>query len=705
MTEYLHRLLHRLSAEIPLIIPNRLGGIHGYVLAIVLLAVALGLRLLIAPVDAGLQYVTFFPAVAIAAVLGGFGPGLLNTVLGLGLATYIFIPPYYTISFEVLQKSFWGNLVFFLDGIVVSISIDAMHRYRQKFARELEESKKNELRIQLVNNELTARTQEIEKLNAELEKKANAADAANRAKSIFLANMSHEIRTPLHVIIGLGHMLNRSPANLEQRVEHLCATSEHLLALVNDILDMSKIEADQMVLDNSVFSLSEVAERLQDVIGGVAQAKNLTLDIAIDPRLHSVNLRGDPMRLTQVLINLGSNAIKFSHHGVIRIGIKILEQTDCNLRLGFLVQDNGIGIAPADQLRIFQSFEQVDDSTSRKYGGTGLGLSISQQLISLMGGIISVDSQPGKGSTFSFEITLSLEDKDLGTSATNAKLPVFPGSRVLVAEDHPLTREIMLDVLHNFGCLVDFAVDGDMAEQCARQNHYDLIFMDLQMPKQDGLAATRAIRTLPGYLSTPIIALSANTFAEDRQRCLAAGMNDHIGKPATPAMLAGMLAKWLPNLVKPSSAEQVDENSLSRALSQIPGLDFESDWLRTAELMTDYYALLGSFVKLHDKGIESLRKLLAEGKGEAAIAVAVELHSFALLIGARRIASLVTELLQVLNSGDDQVNIIATCEIELSSLVESIRALPELDMLLQERFLLRNNSLPPKLSPTVLFIK
>jgi signal transduction histidine kinase/CheY-like chemotaxis protein len=678
MAHVLHQLRLKISSLFFFLLPKKQAGIYGYLQAAALMGIALFLRLVIAPVDAGLQYVTFFPAVAIAAVLGGLGPGLFNTFIGMFLATCIFVPPYYSVSLDVIEKSFWGNLIFFLDGLIVSSSIDAMHRYRQNFVDKLEESKKNELRIQAINKELTGRAREIEKLNAELAKRANDAEAANHAKSVFLANMSHEIRTPLHVIVGLGQLLSRSPANFEKRVEHLCATSEHLLALMNGILDMSRIEADRFVLDNSNFCLGKVIERVQEVVGSLAFDKSLALIIDMAPALYDTMLRGDPMRLTQVLINLGSNAVKFSDKGVIRLGITVHEETGNSLRLGFTVQDNGIGIASEDQVRIFHPFEQVNEFTSRNHGGTGLGLSLSQRFVSLMGGVIRVDSQPGRGSIFSFEITLSRDSSSAAAQAEVTETPVIAGARVLVAEDHPLSQEIILEMLKDLGCQAEVATDGVSAVKCALLHAYDLILMDVQMPKMDGLATTRVIRALPGYQDTPIIALTANTFAEDRQRCLNAGMSDYIGKPVKPATLAAVLGQWLPQCASDRD-EPFHGDELNLALAKIPGLDIEPDWRRSEERLSDYLALLRGFAEQYGNGLLQLREYLEADEHDAAHEFLNDIKTAAGLIGARRVFVLSNDVAQALDSGLDQAGfalLMDACEVELVRLAAAIRSLP-----------------------------
>ncbi|MBI5790227.1 MAG: PAS domain-containing protein [Rhodocyclales bacterium] len=380
------------------------------------------------------------------------------------------------------------------------------------------------------------------------------AESANRAKSTFLANMSHELRTPMNAIMGMTGLALRGAT--EPKLRHQLATiaeaSDRLLGVINDILDISKIEAEHMALEEIDFRLGGVFDDLLSLIGHKVTEKGLQLHLDLAPGIDRMPVRGDPMRLGQILLNIVGNAIKFADHGAIRIRCRSCGGGDADQVLRFEVADQGIGIAPEDQQRLFSAFVQADGSMTRKYGGTGLGLVISKRLVEMMGGVIGVDSAVGAGSTFWFTVVLRKGSR----STQPAPTPVAAadegrlraehfGARILLAEDEPINAEVSGLLLEAVGLQVDHAEDGAAAVALASTRRYALILMDMQMPRLNGVDATRAIRALPGHERTPILAMTANAFDDDRQICLDAGMNDHISKPVNPDVLYRTVLKWL----------------------------------------------------------------------------------------------------------------------------------------------------------------
>ena len=371
-------------------------------------------------------------------------------------------------------------------------------------------------------------------------------------KSEFLANMSHEIRTPLNAIIGMTHLLRRGGLTDKQqgRLQQIEVAGQHLLELINTILDLSKIEAGKFVLADKPLTLEAIAVNVCSILAERARARQVELSTEIQPV--SAQLHGDALRLQQALLNFAGNAVKFTERGRVSIRIRLAEDGPGSALVRFEVEDTGIGIAADVLPRLFTPFEQGDGSLTRRHGGTGLGLAITRKLAELMGGQAGASSTPGVGSCFWFTARLRKSAPDTGHPDTDAPSPVEVAlrerhghCRLLLAEDEPINREVALELLTECFQHVDVACDGVEAVELAARQPYDLILTDLQMPRMDGLTAARRIRALPGYATRPIIAITANAFAEDRARCRSAGMDDFIAKPFTTDELYTTLLRWL----------------------------------------------------------------------------------------------------------------------------------------------------------------
>jgi PAS domain S-box-containing protein len=418
--------------------------------------------------------------------------------------------------------------------------------------RDITERKQTEAELDRYRNHLETLVQDR---TAALSIAKEAAESANRAKTAFLRNMSHELRTPLNGIIGMTALAQSRATDAKQidQLDKAAQASRHLLDIINDVLDISKIEAERLNLEQEDFSLGEVFDRLRDFTLDAARKKGIDLLFELPDLLGTFALRGDHVHLRQILLNLTGNAIKFTAFGSVSVAASLVAEGPVDLLLRFDVMDTGIGISVEDQRRLFTAFEQADGSMTRRYGGTGLGLAISKELAKLMGGEIGVDSRLGEGSAFWFTARLAKRVRPDSAPIATAdsvhealrthckRTPV----RILVVEDEPTSQEVARAIIEYAGPIADVAVDGADAVEMSGRERYDLILMDMQMPRMDGLHATRLIRQQSHNAGVPIVAITANAFVEDRQKCLDAGMNDFIAKPFEAKALYKVLLQWL----------------------------------------------------------------------------------------------------------------------------------------------------------------
>lgn len=483
---------------------------------------------------------------------------------------------------------------------------------------------------------LRAKTQVFLRLyrqNRELQAALAAAQAADRAKDAFLANVSHELRTPLNAVIGLSALARRSSTDARQReyLDKVNDAGQTLLAIINDLLDLTKIAAGELQFEATPFSLRQTAARVLSVIGHLAAGKGLLLYGEIDETLPDV-LVGDPLRIEQILLNLLNNAIKFTESGRIVVRVGLAELAGQRVRLQIEVEDSGIGMSDDEISQIYKPFVQADPSISRKHGGTGLGLAICKQLAEGMDGAIEVSSRPGQGTRFLVRLSLGLASTDDLLPADDPTggqdLPTrYCDARVLVVDDQPLNREVVFDLLGTVGIVPDLAENGQQAVDILSESGpgaFDLVLMDIQMPIMDGLTAVRRIRALPGFAELPIVAMTAHTMVHEKQGHLAEGMNDHLGKPFSLPSFFALLAKWLTQRAVPISeppaldGDPASDNQDKVGLAAISGLDSAAGLARFAGNSARYRHWLSEFVGESAGFAAAIDALLARGAREAA---------------------------------------------------------------------------------------
>ena len=499
------------------------------------------------------------------------------------------------------------------------------------------------------------------------------AEAANGAKSTFLATMSHEIRTPMNGVLGMIEVLERQGLSVGQQrtVATMRDSAQALLRIIDDVLDFSKIEAGKLNLEQTTFSLSALMDQVRETFVPLAEAKGLAVTSEVDPGSHDA-LIGDPTRVRQILFNLVGNALKFTERGgiVLRAGTAPLGEE--RTRVTLVVRDTGVGLSEEERSRLFRPFSQADSSTTRRFGGTGLGLSIVRRLAELMAGSIAVDSEPGRGSTFTVELTLVAAADDAALRGLPRPAPAAAPAiahdehrKVLVVDDHPVNREVLTRQLAILGVDADSAVDGEEALAMWQSGDYALVLADIHMPKLDGYELTGRIRSIEahnGAARTPLVAVTANVMKGEEQRCLDVGFDAYLGKPISIDRLQVTLERWL----SIQAGEPPRKAPDGQAPSDVLDRSILDGWLGD-----DTAAVRSLLAKFRDTAIEAelaLREASRRGDLAALTSAAHKLKGAALAVGAASVGHRATSLEAAANAGDW-----SRCRQELGPLVADIR--------------------------------
>jgi len=517
------------------------------------------------------------------------------------------------------------------------------------------------------------------------------AELASVAKSDFLANMSHEIRTPMNGIIGMAHLALMCDLEPKPRgyIEDIGRSAQRLLRIINDILDISKIEAEQLHIEHIPFDLTRLVGDTVAMVRNAAEAKGLAIKVGIDPAAPCGPI-GDPLRVGQVLLNYLNNAVKFTDHGEIAIDVEAVEIGEAETLLRFSVSDTGIGLTEEEQGDLFEPFQQADASVTRRFGGTGLGLAIAKQLAGLMGGEVGLESAVGRGSTFWFTVRLGLSGEADGASPEGIECSRRPeagisdhsllrGARVLLADDDLTNQMVAIGLLEAVGMEVDVVGDGDAAVKMVGIKDYEIVLMDMRMPKMDGITATRLIRERAELAELPIVAMTANAMSSQREECLAAGMNDFVGKPFDPGQLYAVIQKWVTGLgdatlFTPASMTAMKGANL-RLPGSITGLDIRAGLRRVAGMKALYVNTLQSFVDGQGDVVGRMRQAIADHDTDTAGREAHTLKGMAGMIEASEVSGLAAELEAALAvaDGDSVPELLGRLEVAVLALVEAVQ--------------------------------